>query len=208
MVITISREYGAGGRSVAAGLSKELGIEYYDIDFVRMTAKASGYSEEDIRREGEDMSSGAKWINAFLDNMASYSSSYDAIYEAQREVVLNLAKKPCIIVGRCSNIILREAEIHSFDVFLYADIEYRMKRAAQLGESGNADLMKYVEKRDRLRQTYYKTYTKHEMGDYRDYNICLDTGTIGLNRCIDLLARLIREEEEPFSTGDYGESQE
>ena len=98
MVITISREYGAGGRSVAAALAQRLGIEYYDIDFVRLTAKVSGYSEEDIRREGEDMSNRAKWINQLLDNMSSYTSSYDAIYQAQREVVVNLAKKPCIII--------------------------------------------------------------------------------------------------------------
>ena len=117
MIITISREYGAGGRTVARGLAQELGIEYYDIDFVRMTAKLSGYSEDDIRREGEDMSGGRKFINQFLSTNA-YNSSYDAIFEAQREVILDLAKKPCIIVGRCSNMILREEGIDSFDIFL------------------------------------------------------------------------------------------
>ena len=192
MVITISREYGAGGRTIAAALAKGLGLEYYDIDFVRLTSKVSGYSEEDIRREGEEMSNHAKWINQFLDNMASYTSSYDSIYKAQREVVLELAKKPCIIVGRCSNIILREQNIPSFDIFLYADLEHRMKRAAELNENGKEDLAKYVEKREHLRRTYYKTYTKHEMGDYRDYNICLDTGTIGMEACADMLLEILK----------------
>lgn len=192
MVITISREYGAGGRSVAAALSKRLGIEYYDIDFVRLTAKVSGYSEEDIRREGEDMNRRSKWINQLLDNMSSYTSSYDAIYQAQREVVVSLAKKPCIIVGRCSNIILASEKIPSFDVFLYADKAYKMKRAAELNENGEMDLGKYVEHRDHLRRTYYKAYTKHEMGDYRDYDICLNTGVIGIDQSVDILEQILK----------------
>lgn len=192
MVITISREYGAGGRTVAAALAKELGLEYYDIDFVRLTSKISGYSEEDIRREGEEMSGGSRWINGLLDNMASYTSSYDAIYKAQREVVLELSKKDCIIVGRCSNIILREENIPSFDIFLYADFEHRMKRAAELKENGQMDLAKYVERRDRLRKTYFKAYTKHEIGDYKDYNICLDTGKIGMEKSALILADIIK----------------
>ena len=193
MVITISREYGAGGRTVAAALAKALGLQYYDIDFVRLTSKVSGYSEEDIRREGEEMSGPARWINNILDNMASYTSSYDAIYKAQKEVVLELAKNPCIIVGRCSNIILRDENIPSFDVFLYADMEHRIKRAAELKENGKEDLEKYVEKREHLRRTYYKSYTKHEMGDYRDYNICLDTGAIGMEKCADILVEILKD---------------
>ena len=94
MIITISREYGALGHTIAGALAERLGLEYYDRDFVKLTAKASGYSEEDIRREGEEMSGGAKWMNSFLDNMASYTSSYDRIYEYQRAIIIDLAKKP------------------------------------------------------------------------------------------------------------------
>jgi cytidylate kinase len=192
MIITISREYGAGGRTVARGLAQELGIEYYDIDFVRMTAKLSGYSEDDIRREGEDMSGGRKFINQFLSTNA-YNSSYDAIFEAQREVILDLAKKPCIIVGRCSNMILREEGIDSFDIFLYADLEHRRKRALELNENGKMDIDKYIARRDRLRNTYYHAYTGHLMGDARDYNICLDTGKIGMDECVVILAQLLKD---------------
>ena len=192
MIITISREYGAGGRTVARGLAQELGIEYYDIDFVRMTAKKSGYSEDDIRREGEDMSGSRKFINQFLSTNA-YNSSYDAIFEAQREVILDLAKHPCIIVGRCSNMILREEKIDSFDIFLYADMEHRRKRALELNENGKTDIDKYILKRDRLRNTYYHAYTGHLMGDARDYNICLDTGKIGMDVCVKILAEILKD---------------
>ncbi len=192
MIVTISRQYGAGGRTVARGLAEKLGIEFYDIDFVRMTAKLSGYSEEDVRREGEDMSSGMHFINHFLSTNA-YNSSYDAIFEAQREVILDLAKKPCIIVGRCSNMILKQAGIESFDIFLYADKEHRKKRALELGENGKTDIDKYIEKRDRLRNTYYHAYTGHEMGNSMDYNICMDTGAIGMDKCTEILAEILKD---------------
>ncbi len=191
-VITISREYGAGGRSVARLLSEKLGVEFYDIDFVKLTSRISGYSEEDILREGEDLSGGSSIINRFFSTTASYNS-YDAIYQAQRLAVLELAKKPCIIVGRCSNIILRDEGIPSFDVFLYADKAHRLKRAAELNENGSMDLERYLERRDRNRRNYYKTYTLHEIGDYKDYHICLDTGRIGYEACAQILADIITE---------------
>ncbi len=193
MVITISRKYATGGHSIAAGLSEKLGLAYYDRDFVKLTAKVSGYSEDDIRREGEDMSRRAKWMNQFLDNMASYISSYDRIFEAQREVILELAKNPCILVGRCANIILKEAGIPSFDIFLYADHEFQLKRTRELEEYGDMDPEKYLDRRDHLREVYYRTYTGHDMGDYRDYNICLDTGAIGLDKSVDILVDILKK---------------
>ncbi len=191
MVITISREYGAYGRSVAKALSSRLGIEYYDVDFVRMTAKVSGYSEEDVSREGEDMSEGRRFVNHFLSTQA-YNSSYDAIFQAQREVILDLAKKPCIIVGRCSNYILREEGLPSFDIFLYADIKDRKARAEELKEYGKMDVEKYIEKRDHWRKTYYRAYTGREMGEYKDYDISLNIGKIGVDNCINLLTNLLK----------------
>ena len=186
-VITISRLYGAGGRSVAKGLAQNLGLEYYDKDFVRLTSQVSGYTVEDIQREGEDISSRSRFINSLLNNTAAYISSYDEIFRAQREVTLELARKPCIIVGRCANIILREEGIPSFDVFLYADAPSRMRRAQELGENGNMPLEKYIDRRDHMRKNYYRTYTGHELGDYNDYHLCIDTGTIGYDLSVKLI---------------------
>ena len=189
-IITISREYGAGGRSVAKALAPKLGLEFYDIDLVRLTSKLSGYSEEDVKREGEDLSSSVQFINQFLSTNA-YNNSYDIIFQAQKDVVLDLAKNPCIIVGRCSNIILEEAGIPSFDVFLFADKEHRLKRAAELAENGHMNLEKYLDQRDAYRKNYFKHYTKHELGDYKGYNLCLDTGTLGMDYCADLIAQVV-----------------
>ncbi|MDO4523411.1 MAG: cytidylate kinase-like family protein [Eubacteriales bacterium] len=192
-VITISREYAAYGRTVAAALSERLGIPYYDKDFVRETAKQSGYSEEDIAREGEDMSRGSKIMNTLLNNATRYTSSYDGIYKAQREVILQLAKSPCIIVGRCADYILQEAGVDSFDIYLYADVEHRMIRARELEADPDVDVRKIIAKKDAQRSIYYKQYTGREMGYSGNYDICLDIGKFGVEKCVELLCELIKE---------------
>lgn len=192
-VITISREYGAGGSSIAEGLSKILGIPWYDRDFVKFTSEISGYSEEEIDEEGEELSGSQRLLDVILNNVAAYNSSHDAIFKAQKESMLELAESPCILVGRCGNIILREAGVESFDIFLYADFDVRLKRAEQLVKDPKMDLKKYVEKRDALRENYYKAYTKHPITRAQDYNICLDTGAFGYDKCISLLAQLIKD---------------
>ena len=191
-IITISREFGAGGRTIAKGLSKELGIPWYDRDFVRLTAKMSGYSEEEIENEGETISDSARFLDSILNNMAAYTSSHDAIYEAQKDAILELAKTSCIIVGRCSNVILREAGIPSFDIFLHADPAIRVERARELVSDKVTNIEKYVEKIDEQREKHYKVYTGGRLNKAQDYTICLDTGVIDYETCINVLIRLIR----------------
>ncbi len=192
-IITISRQYGAGGRTIARGLQDRLGIPFYDRDFVKKTAAASGYSEEDINSDGEQINKATRFVTNLL-NPVTYQSTSDGIYLAQKEVILELAQEPSIIIGRCANVILKEAGVNCFNIFLYADIEHRLQRAEELAENNGMDLKKYIAKRDERRATYYKTYTGHEMGNYHDYDICLDTGRIGNERCIDLLASILEDQ--------------
>jgi cytidylate kinase len=191
-VITISRQYAALGRTIARGLQERLGIPFYDKDFVTKTAEMSGYSEEDIAREGESMSRGAQIMNTLLNNAAVYTSSYDGIYEAQKKVVLELAKEPCIIIGRCAGHILKEAGIPSFNIYLHADVEDRIERARALGENNGMDLAKYIAKRDALRNTYYKKYTGIDMGHSHSYTIGLDVGKLDARTCLDILVPAIK----------------
>ncbi|MDO4633791.1 MAG: cytidylate kinase-like family protein [Eubacteriales bacterium] len=194
-VITISRAYAAYGRTIAAALSKELGLPYYDKDFVHETAARSGYSEEDIEREGEDMSRSSQLMNSFLNNAVRYASSYDGIFKAQREVVLQLAKEPCIIVGRCADHILREEGVDSFNIYLYADLEHRIARAAEIEQDPNADIKKIAVKKDTQRRIYYKQYTGKEMGDTENYDVSLNVGKIGVENCVKILCELIRAQQ-------------
>lgn len=191
-VITISREFGAGGRSVAKILSELLDIPWYDKDFIKITALKSGYSEEEILKEGEELSALEALVDSILNNSASYVSSHDSIFEAQKDSIIELAKSPCIIVGRCANLILAEAGIPSFDIFLFADLEYRLSRSDELGFNKVEDPKKYVKRHDTLRERYCKAYMKKDYTDSDLYNICLDTGTIGIEKSAQFLADLIK----------------
>ncbi len=188
-VIVISRQYGAGGRSVARGLSEKLGIPWYDKDIMKKTAEESGISEEDIKKAGEQVNRTMHFMSIFAP--VTYESETDVIQRAQEEVILNLAKEgPCIIIGRCANALLKKVGIPNLSVFLYADIEQRAKRAAELGENGTLELKRYIAKRDNMRAGYYKTYTGHDQGDFKDYNICLDTGCIGYDKAVEIIAAM------------------
>ncbi len=193
-IITIGREYCAYGRTIAAELSKRLGIPFYDKDFVQRTVIESGFEEEEVLKEGEHMTSFSRFLDDFLNGTAAYTSSFDRIYEAQKEVIVKLAQEgPCIIVGRCADHVLEENQIPSFHVFLYANLDFRLERAAELHPGKTKDqLKKIVKKQDELREIYYKHYTKEDIRYYKNYNICLDTGKIGVDNCVDLLENLIR----------------
>ena len=194
-VITISREYGALGRTLAAKLSERLGIPYYDRDFVKKTAEESGYAVEDVEHEGEELSTSGRMLNKILNSAVSYSSSYDGIYKAQKKVVLQLAQDPCIIVGRCADHILREEGKDVFCVYLYASVKDRIDHVTELAENGTMSIEKYIEKRDKLRKTYYIQFTGHEMGNANNYNICFDTGRINAETCADVIIDILSREQ-------------
>ncbi len=193
-IITISREYATYGLTIASALSDRLGIPYYAKDFVKKAAKQSGYSVEDVENAGENMTRGGQFVNNFLGGS---KKSYDEIFEAQRNVVIELAKKPCIIVGRCSDYILKEAGIESFNVFLYSDIEGRILRARQLlteedrKNKSEEDIVRQIAKMDSKRSTYYKQYTGRKLGDYKNYDICLNVGRLGVKKCIEILGDIL-----------------
>ena len=192
-VITINREYAAGGSTLAAMLSEKLNIPYYDKDFVKKTMEESGFDEEDVEREDEELSRSSLIFDNFLNGIVSYSSSHDKIFEAEKKVILQLAGTPCIMVGRCANSILKEAGIEVFSIYLHSPIENRIARAEELKENGDINADKFVETRDEQRSTFYKQYTGHEIYDASNYTICFDTGRISFSRCADIVAGLLQD---------------
>ena len=109
--------------------------------------------------------------------------------------MLQLAQNPCIIVGRCADHILREEGKNVFCVYLYASVKDRLDHVAELAENGTMSIEKYIEKRDKLRKTYYKQYTGHEMGNANNYNICFDTGRINAETCADIIIDILSREQ-------------
>ena len=149
-IITISREYGAGGHSIGRRVAEELGIPFYDRDILKETVKTSGFDPDMVEHDQEDVSSTnffLKSICSFSD--ASFSDTQDAIHDVQKAVILHFAKEgPCVILGRCADEILREAGMESLNVFIHADAVHRAVRVSELTGSKDAtELQKIITSR-------------------------------------------------------------
>ena len=200
-VITINREYGAGGRALAAVLSEKLGVPYYDRDFVSKTVEESGYDTEDVEREGEEMTKPSQVLNDLLSGTVTFSSSHDAIFDAEKKVILKLAESPCIMVGRCADHIVKEAGIDSVSIYLHGPLEIRLKRAEELAEYGNMKPEKYIEDHDSKRRTFYKYYTGRDIFDASNYTFCFDVGKVSIPDCAEIVLDLINNADRTEERG-------
>ena len=201
-IITISREFGSGGRTVGKRVAELLDIPYYDKELVKRVAVETGFDEKFIEQQGEYASP--------LNNLLSYAfasrgmhhsmnglSADDLLWAIQCKVILELADKgPCVIVGRCADYILRERE-DTLNVFIHAPLQDRAQRIVRLyGESETAP-EKRLEAKDKRRRAYYKHYTGHDWGMSQNYHLSLDTGLVGIDRCAQLIADVARFPGEP-----------
>lgn len=193
-VITISRDYGSGGHSIGRRVAAELGIEFYDKDIVKETVKASGFEPELVLQEEEDVSKGTSILKSILANSAHYPDTQEVIHDVQKAVILQFARKgPCVILGRCADVILREAGIESFNVFIYADDIHRAARVTELtGITNPSELQKAIAKKDSTRRNYYTHYTGQRWGDSRNYNLSLDSGALGADLCVKLIVDAVK----------------
>jgi cytidylate kinase len=194
-IITISREYGSGGRTVGELVAKELGVPFYDKEMVNAMAEACGFSHDFIEEIGEY----ASVTNSFLFSIAISSrmegtvnmmSAADQLYACQANYIRELAEKgPCVIVGRCADYILRERE-DTFHAFIYADMDFRAKHMAEhYGKQVNA-VPKWLKEKDNRRKVYYKHYTGRNWGDPHNYDVCLNTAATGIEAAADIIVKL------------------
>ena len=185
-VISISREFGSGGHSIASKVAEELGVSFYDSEIVNRVARESGYAKDVIERKGEDSTGDAWWFDISSPSAQYFQSPQDEIFLIQQKVILECAGKgPCVIVGRCSDYILKEAKIRNLSVLIHADMEHRIARILnRYGEIQNVDVKKRILKKDKQRRTYYKYYTDQTWGDYPNYDLSLDSGKLGEDLCV------------------------
>lgn len=191
-IITISREYGSGGHTIGRQVAQELGIEIYDKDIIRSTVKDSGLDTGIVEREEEELSrtdAFMRWITP-----ASYVDRRDTIHEIERRVILMLAQKgPCVILGRCADVILEEANIEALNVFIYSNDLHRAARISELINSTNPNEINRAMKRtDAARHSYYQQFAGKHWGDARNYNLSLDSGLLGYDTCVKLICEAAR----------------
>ncbi len=193
-IVTISREFGSGGRSIGKMAAEKLGIPYYDNELVTKIAEKSGFAQSFIKEHGEETSA----TSSLLFNLSNWGTYYnytvsDQLYFAQRRVIEELAdKEPCVIVGRCADYILRD-RTDCLNVFIHANMEFKRKRIVEIyGGQQETTLDKRILEKDKRRKAYYKHYTNQSWGQMENYHLCLDSGVIGLEKCADVIAQLMK----------------
>ena len=185
-IVTISREYGAGGRDIGLAVAKGLGVELYDRDIIRQTAKESGLDYDYLSMESELLSKRENFIRSITP--MQYDQK-DALFDIQKDIILRLASQgPCVMLGRCADAILTEAGYDCFKVFLHADMAFRAINAGKfLGSDDPKFVQRTMKKIDAARISHYQRYTEQHWGDYKNYDLMIDTSSIGLDETVKLI---------------------
>ncbi len=194
-VITLSREYGAGGHSIGNKVADKLGIPFYDKDIIKAAVKATGFDPDLVEDEGEEMSRLESFMTT-LGNLSSnyYSDSHEKLRLIQEAVITDFAKKgPCVILGRCADNVLLNAGIECFNVYIYADELHRAKRVAELiGSEDPALIKRAMLKKDTARHNYYNRFTGKKWGFADNYHLSLDSGFLGYEKCADIIVDIAK----------------
>lgn len=187
-IITISREFGSGGRTIGKKAADQLGIPCYDADLIHKIAQESGFTEGYIREAGEYAPSGFL-SSAFADRFFGPTNE-DYLWNIQYQIITELAEKgPCVIVGRCADYILQD-KADCFKVFIHADMKYRAERIVKEYGDREESPEQRLKDKDKRRAAYHRFYTNMKWGHAQNYHICLDSGVLGIDKCADTIVRL------------------
>ena len=195
-IITISREFGSGGRSLGKQLAEKLGWKYYDKELVKQVAEKTGFDPAYIEDVGEHSATKSPFSYFFstpgTPGVMNGMSAADFLWIMQRNVILNLVKEgPCVIVGRCADFILRDRD-DVLNVFVHAPIPYRAERIVRLyGEFDKSPEQRLKEK-DKRRANNYKHYTEQVWGASQNYHLSLDTSVIPIEKCVEIIEDLVK----------------
>ena len=176
IVVTISREYGSGGRYVGKLLAEKLGINFYDKELITLASKSSGLNEEYIEESEQ------KLVNAKFEN-----NNDDRIFIAEEKVIKRLAKEnSCVIVGRCADYILKDQK-NVTKIFLYSDDKHKVDRAVKYYNLKRDSALREINKINKLRAKHYKYYTDRNWYDYSNYDLAINVDVLGVSKTADLI---------------------
>ena len=182
-IITISREFGSGGRFIGEEVAKKLGIAYYDKSIIGQIAEKSGLSQEYIQESAELAPKKGLFAYALAGRDITGRSVEDMVYEAQRKVILGLAEKePCVIIGRNADDILKDRD-DVLNVFIHGDMPEKIQRISHLHNVDEKEAVKMMADTDKRRMTNYNFYTEQKWGKASNYTLCLNSSELGYDRC-------------------------
>ena len=199
-IITISREFGSGGRTMGRKIAEKLGIPFYDKELVDQIAVESGFAPKFVEEHGEHSPTGSFFSYAFapqgVPGIMNGLSTADFLWNIQCNVILQLADQgPCVIVGRNADYILKDRP-DALHVYVFADVPYRAERIVRLyGESEKSPEQRLAEK-DKRRRVNYQHYTGRTWGMAQNYDLCLDTGVLGEDYCADIVVNAVLNSKE------------
>ena len=182
-IITISREFGSGGRFIGEEVAKKLGIACYDKNIIGQIAEKSGFSPEYIQEKSELSPKKGLFAYAFTGRDRTGKSVEDMVYEAQRKVILEIAEKEsCVIIGRNADFILKD-RTDVLNVFIHGDLPEKTERICRLYHVSEAEAQKMMEDIDKRRRSNYNFYTDQKWGMASNYTLCLNSSQLGYELC-------------------------
>lgn len=195
VIITISRQFASGGRTIAKRLAEELGIPYYDKEIITLAAKESGYNEEFFENAEEKANNKFMYyLSSGLGNVSSWGTDIaldDKLFLIQADVIRSVAAKgSCIIVGRCADYVLANHP-DCINIFIYSDLEHRIERAKNDYHLEAPNLKDAIIKSDKKRATYYNYYTDMKWGQMENFDLLLNSDSIGLDNSVELLKQYV-----------------
>ena len=199
-VITIGRQFGAGGLQIAEKLSQKLAINYYDKNLIEIAAKKSGLGKEFFEKSEEKSPLGILGdLSGALANIfvgGYYGDSMlinDALFKIQSDIIKQLARKEsCIFVGRCADYVLRD-QPRRIDIFVCANMEDRIKRSAPQQKEESKNLREKIEKTDKQRAKYYNFYSGKIWGAADSYHLCVNSSVLGIDATAEYLHSFARK---------------
>lgn len=203
-VITIGRQYGSGGRELGQILAKKLGFEFYDEELVTMAAEKNKMHKDILRAVDEKATKSLLYTLVtgsdlrFMNSSIQYEMPInDKLFITQSEIIKNLAdKSSCVIVGRCADYVLRDSAQKCLHLFIYADLEDRIKRISQKYDLTPEKAKDKIHKIQKSRKAYYNYYSNREWGNVSNYDLCVNTGKLGLEKAADVICEFVKKATE------------
>ena len=191
-IITISREFGSGGRFIGEEVAKKLGIKYYDKDIIAQIAEQSGFSPEYITEKAELSPKKGLFAYAFSGRDVTGKSIEDMVYEAQRKVILEIAEKEsCVIIGRNADFILKDKD-NVLNVFIHGDMPEKVARICKLYNVTEEEAEKMMADIDKRRMTNYRFYTDQKWGMAKNYTLSLNSSELGYDLCEKIIMNCMK----------------
>ena len=192
-IITISREFGSGGRAIGKMVADKLGIKFYDRELIQLVAKESGFALDFVEETGEYSSTSSLLYNLSVGGIYTQGAfspetlpPADKVQILQNNIIRDLAEKePCVIVGRCADYVLRERK-DLLNVFIHAPLSFRAERAQRVYEKQANNMEEFVRKKDKKRASFYNYFSQNKWGDARHYHLAISS-VYGVDFAVEVL---------------------